>query len=145
MKAIGRLLTLLRDHVRNSIGGEIAYLWSRENGAIIGGHVHILLHLPAGYIWRGLRVQCWIERISGRPYKKGSIKITRVGSIAKAHGSNPVLYLANLATVVGYLIKGTCPNVRAALELERRKAQGGVIGRRCGSSQNVGARLAESC
>ena len=120
VKAIGRLITLLRDHVRNTAGGEIAYIWSREHGAVVGSHVHILLHLPAGYIWRGQRVQRWIERISGRHYKTGTIKTTRVGGTDKAHVQNPGLYLANLATVVGYVIKGTCPNAGAAL---RKKHQ----------------------
>ena len=71
VKVIGRLITLLRDHVRKTTGGEIAYIWSREHGVIIGGHVHILLHLPASCIWQGQRVQRWIERISGRKYKRG--------------------------------------------------------------------------
>ena len=135
--AIGRLVTLLRDHVRKTTDGEIAYIWTREHGAIIGGHVHILLHLPAGYIWHGKRVQRWIQRISGRRYKKGAIKTTRIGRTAKAHESNPELYLANLATVVGYVIKGTCPKAGAVLELERIKPQGRVTGKRCGRSQNV--------
>jgi len=139
VKAIGRLLTLLRDHVRKTTDGEIAYIWSREHGAIIGGHVHILLHLPAGYIWQGQRVQRWIERTSGNPYRKGTIKTTRVGRTAKAHELNPGLSLANLATVVGYVMKGTCPKAGAALELERIKAQGRVMGKRCGASQNIKA------
>jgi hypothetical protein len=137
VKAIGRLLTLLRDHLRKTKGGEIAYIWSREHGAVIGGHVHILLHLPAGYIWQGQRVQRWIERISGCPYKKGTIKTTRIGGTVKANESNPNLYLANLTTVFGYVMKGTCPKAGAALELERIKAQGRVIGKRCGWSQNI--------
>lgn len=137
VKAIGKLLTLLRDHVRKTAGGEVAYIWSREHGAIIGGHVHILLHLPAGYIWQGQRVQRWIERISSRPYEKGSIKTMRVGGTAKAHERNPSRYLANFATIVGYLIKGTCPNAGAALKLCRIKAQGRVMGKRCGRSENI--------
>ena len=137
VKAIGRLITLLRDHVRKTAGGEIAYIWSREHGAIIGGHVHILLHLPAGYIWQGQRVQRWIERISGRAYKKGAIKTTRIGGTAKAHEQNPGRYLANLAAVVGYLIKGTSPNAGAALKLERIKPQGRIMGKRCGRSANI--------
>lgn len=137
VKAIGRLITLLRDHVRKTMGGEIAYIWAREHGAIIGGHVHILLHLPAGYVWQGKRVQRWIERISGRQYKKGTIKTTRVGNTAKAHEQNFGLYLANLATVVGYVIKGTCPQAGAALELERIMPQGRVMGKRFGVSQNI--------
>lgn len=135
--AIGKLITLLRDHVRKTAGGEIAYIWSREYGAVIGGHVHILLHLPAGYKWQGQRVKRWLERVSSRPYKKGAIKTTRIGGTAKAHESNPGLYLANLATIVGYLIKGTCPNAGAALELYRIKAQGRVIGKRCSRSENI--------
>jgi hypothetical protein len=137
VKAIGRLLTLLRDHVRKTARGEIAYIWSREHGAIIGGHVHILLHLPAGYIWQGQRVQRWIERISGRPYKKGTIKTTRIGGAAKAPEQNTELYLANLSTVVGYVIKGTCRKAGDALQLERIKAQGRVMGKRCGRSVNI--------
>jgi len=142
VKAIGRLITLLRDHVRKTTGGEIAYIWAREHGAIIGGHVHILLHLPAGYIWQGKRVQRWTERISGHPYQKGAIKTTRVGGTAKAHERNPGRYLTNLAAVVGYLIKGTSPNAGAALELERIKAQGRLIGKRCGQSANIKGRYA---
>ena len=137
VKAIGKLITLLRDHVRKTAGGEIAYIWSREHGAIIGGHVHILLHLPAGYIWHGKRVQRWIQRISGRRYKKGAIKTTRIGRTAKAHESNPGLYLANLAKIVGYVLKGTCPKAGAALKLERINPQGRIMGKRCGRSQNI--------
>ncbi len=139
VKAIGRLITLLRDHVRKTTDGEIAYIWVREHGAVIGGHVHILLHLPAGYLWQGQRVQRWIERISGRPYKKGTIKTTRIGGTAKAHESNPNLYLPHLATVVGYVMKGTCPKAGEALELERIKTQGRVMGKRCGRSANISA------
>ena len=138
VRAIGKLITLLRDHVRKTTGGEIAYIWSREYGATIGSHVHILLHLPAGYIWQGHRTRRWIERVSGNPYRKGAIKTTRICGAAKAHESNPGLYLAILATVVGYLIKGTCPNAGAVLELERIKAQGRIMGKRCGMSQNIG-------
>lgn len=142
VKAIGRLITLLRDHVRKTNGGEIAYIWSREHGAIIGGHVHILLHLPAGYNWQGRRVQRWIERISSRKYKKGVIKTTRIGGTAKTFEQNPGLYLANLATVVGYLIKGTCQKAGVALELKRIKAQGRMMGKRCGRSANIKGRYA---
>jgi hypothetical protein len=137
VKAISRLITLLRDHVRKTTDGEIAYIWSREHGAAIGGHVHILLHLPSGYIWRGQRVIRWMEHISDRRYRTGTIKTTRVGGTAKAHEQNPALYLANLATVVGYIMKGTCPKAGEALQLERIKAQGRVMGKRCERSQNI--------
>ena len=137
VKAIGRLITLLRDHVRKTTDGDIAYIWSREHGSIIGGHVHILLHLPAGYIWRGQRVLRWMQLITDRPYKAGTIKTTRIGRTVKSHESNLGLYLANLAEVVGYLIKGTAPDAGAVLKLERIKAQGRVTGKRCGRSINI--------
>jgi hypothetical protein len=138
VKAIGRLITLLRDHVRKTTNGEIAYIWSREHGAVIGGHVHILLHLPTGYVWKGQRLQRWIERISGKRYRTGTIKTTRLGGAAKAHEKNPNLYLAKLATDVVYVVKGTCPKTGAVLGLERIKAQGRVIGKRCGRSVSLG-------
>lgn len=140
VKAIGKLITLLRDHVRKTTDGEIAYIWSREHGAVIGNHVHILLHLPAGYNWQRQRVQRWIERISSRKYKKGAIKTTRIGGAANAHVQNPGLYLVNFVTVVGYLIKGTCPRTGAALQLKRIRPQGRIIGKRCGASRNLAGR-----
>lgn len=140
VKAIGALLTLLRDHVRKTTkttGEQIAYSWSREVGATIGSHVHILLHLPAGYVWHGRLAKRWLERISGKRYKQGASKTTRIGGTARAHENNPAVYLSNLATIVGYTIKGTVPDSAQKLELERVKAQGRIIGKRCGWSRNI--------
>jgi hypothetical protein len=139
VKAIGKLLTLLRDHVRKTTDGEIAYIWAREYGATIGGHVHIVLHLPAGYILQGQRARRWIERISGKPYERGTWKTKTVSGSKVGRVNNPGLYLANLATVIGYVIKGTAPDAAAMLELDRVKAQGRIIGKRCGCSQNIDA------
>lgn len=140
VEAIGRLLTLLRDHVRKTTGGEIAYIWERENAPTIGSHVHILLHLPAGYALRGHRSRRWLERISGKPYKTGASLTKRIGGTAKAHERNPEFYLANLMAVVAYGIKGTAADAAAMLELELVKPQGRIIGKRCGTSQNIGAK-----
>ncbi len=138
VKAIGKFLTLLRNHVRKKLGGDIAYIWAREHGSIIGCHVHIVLHLPDGYSWQGHRMRRWIERISDRPYKIGTIKTTRIGGTARAHESNPAFYLANLMSVIGYVVKGANPDAAAILELDRVKGQGRIIGKRCGWSQNIG-------
>ncbi len=138
VNAIGKLLTLLRNHVKKKLGGEIAYLWAREYGANIDGHVHILLYIPNGYFWQGYRMRRWIEIVSGQPYKSGTIKTTRIGGTAKAHESNRNLYLANLMTVIGYVLKGSAKNAAAILELERVKSQGRIIGKRAGWSQNIG-------
>lgn len=137
VKAIGRLTTLLRDHVRKTTDGEIAYIWTREYGATIGSHVHILLHLPAGYNWQGQRTRRWIERIARNAYKNGTIKTTRIGGTAKAYESNPGHYWQNLGAVVSYLIKGSSIETVTALKSERVRAQGHIIGKRCGASQSV--------
>ena len=60
-----------------------------------------------------------------------------MGGAAKAHEKNPNLYLAKLATDVVYVVKGTCPKTGAVLGLERIKAQGRVIGKRCGRSVSL--------
>lgn len=55
----------------------------------------------------------------------------------RAHENNPSLYLAKLTEVVGYVIKGNCPKAGVALELERTKAKGRVMGKRCEWSRNI--------
>ena len=72
VKAVGKLSALLRDHVRKTTGGEIAYIWTQEYGAIICGHVHMLLHLPADYTWQGQRMlsrMSWNKDIRLRVYR----------------------------------------------------------------------------
>ena len=120
--------------LREWLGGETAYLWTRENGDGKGSHVHILAHLPAGRRWHGARGRRWIERISGKPYAAGVIKTRSIGGAGEPGGE---LYAANLAAVLAYALKGVEPDAAAAMAIEH-EAGGLIIGKRCGRSRNIG-------
>jgi hypothetical protein len=128
--AIGAFLTKFRDWLRKK-GFKTAYAWVRENGRVIGSHVHILLHLPSGVSIGAHRSRRWIEAISGRRYRAGTIKTKAI---------SPRAYDDNLAAVVGYLCKGASDEVADGLGLERRKPGGRIIGKRAGWSENVGTK-----
>jgi hypothetical protein len=127
VKVIGAFLTRVRDWLRKK-GHRTAFAWVRENGAMIGSHVHILLHLPAGVSF-GHRPRRWIEATSGKPYRAGTIRTKRISEAA---------YDDNLGVLVGYLCKGASPDVAETLGLERRKPGGTIIGKRAGWSENIG-------
>ena len=134
--ATGRLLKLASDWTAKG-GGTVAHLWCRENGGGKGSHVHILLHVAAGREpWRMMRG--WLGSITRAPYRAGTIETNRVGGTANAWRATPEHYLHNLAATVAYIIKGASPAAAAALSLERIERGGTIIGKRCGTSQNIG-------
>ena len=129
---------------RNQLAGgsQFAWVWVRENDitgeSFKGSHVHILLHLPADVTWGGWRVRRWLERISQKPYRAGIIKTARIRGPVRTAPDNTDVYQANLAAIVGYILKGACPAAGQALALERLQAGGPVLGRRASTSQNIG-------
>lgn len=94
-----------------------AWAWVRENGRTKGSHVHILLHLPTG-TQIGTMQRRWLRLVTGRPYSASTIKTVRIGGTASAAQSAPAGYRPNLAAVVAYLLKGTCPIAGRELSLE---------------------------
>lgn len=50
------------------------------------------------------------------------------------------MHATNLARAVEYLLKGADENAAKAFDLVRLENGGLVIGKRCGTSQNVGAK-----
>lgn len=138
--ATGAFLTLVRDWLRKR-GGQLAYVWVRENDkgdGAKGSHVHILMHIPSGAPWTYWRSRHWLERVTGKPYRKGVIHTARIAGTVKACTMAPERYLSNLAAVVGYVIKGASERAAKALDLERRACGGLIIGKRMGWSQNIG-------
>lgn len=119
---------------REWLSGETAYLWARENGAGKGSHLHILAHIPAGRHWHGARAMRWIARLAGKPYRPGAILTRRIKGAVAPGGP---LYKANLARVLDYAVKGAEPGAAAALAIERQPG-GRIIGKRCGTSRNIG-------
>ena len=53
-------------------------------------------------------------------------------------GAGPAAYQANLAAVVGYVLKGASSDVQRAMGLERLEAGGRIMGKRAATSQNIG-------
>ena len=139
--ATGRLVKLASDWAARQ-GTRIAWAWVRENDdgdGSKGSHVHILLHcpdtLPIGRKWPG-----WLKRITGRPYRRGTIKSERIGGSLTAHASTPAHYRHNLDAVLAYVCKGVHSADGVALGLPRTESGGHVIGKRAAWSQNLGSK-----
>ena len=53
---------------------------------------------------------------------------------------NPDLHAINLKAALAYVMKGATPEGALKFGLERLEPGGRVIGKRCGTSQNIGAK-----
>ena len=61
----------------------------------------------------------WLRRVTGQPYRKAVIRTARIGRTLRAFRTAPEAYQANLAVVVGYVLKGASREAAKALGLER--------------------------
>jgi len=135
---IGRLLKLAREYSRRR-GGGFAAVWSRENGDDKGGHVHILMHLPADLPLTG-RTRKWVG-LAGGVCMHGVSLVRSVAGCLIAADNGGEHYALNLGVVRDYLLKGASGETRAVLGLVRFPGvQGEVLGKRCGWTQNIGQR-----
>jgi hypothetical protein len=118
-----------------------AWLCVHENGPRKGGHCHLLVHVPAGLV-KALTGQqrAILKRITGKTYRARVIKSDPVGGKLGIEANAPDLHAVNLARALGYLAKGADSNAAALLGLHRLDGGGPVIGRRCSTSQNIGAK-----
>lgn len=121
---------------------ENACIWVHEGGVGKGGHCHLLAHVPArlapliSSLQRG-----WLRRITGRPYRNGVILSRPIGGRLGLEKSNPALHAANLEAAFAYLCKGASQAILKRFGIDREHQTGGrVIGKRCGTSQNIGAK-----
>ncbi|BCW87123.1 hypothetical protein sos41_02490 [Alphaproteobacteria bacterium SO-S41] len=135
--ATPKFLTRLRDWIRKS-GGELAYVWVRENGNEEGSHVHILAHIPTTMTWNSGRSVKWVKEIAARPYRRGAIDTRIIARSKKAASITPRLYEANLGEVVGYICKGGPTIDEDGLVRAAKRNTGRVLGKRAGWSQNIG-------
>lgn len=119
-------------------GGRMAWAYVRENGDGKGSHVHILVHIPAGHPV-GAMQRRWLKRITGRPYVRETINTKSIGGTLAAAQRGDEHYLLNMRKAVGYVVKGVSPATATALRLEKQEAGGRIIGKRCGTSENIGA------
>lgn len=139
-KATGHFLDLVAKTIARH-GYRTAWLWVHENGAGKGGHCHALIHVPpklAPIIAK--RQRGWLRTITGRPYVARGIRSRPIsGSLGRA-GGDTTHYQENLKVALGYLVKCADPEAVRRFRLVRVEDGGLVIGKRCGTSQNIGAK-----
>jgi hypothetical protein len=127
-KATGAFMQCVADWLRKR-GHHTAWVWCRENSAAAGTHCHIALHIPGDVTLPFRLTRRWLERIAGARYRSSAIHTRRIAGHANAAAVSPDHYAANIATLLGYMTKATA-----------RGHGGSVIGKRCGVSQNIGAK-----
>ena len=138
--ATGRFTDLLTKALLRH-GSGTAWLWVHENGERKGGHCHMLAHVPTDLVPTFVKLQRgWLRRISGNPYRARVIHSKPIGGRLGLEVGNPELHAINLTTALAYVLKGASPVAASQFGLERLEAGGRVIGKRCGTSQNIGAK-----
>lgn len=144
-KATGRITDLMAKALARH-GSRTAWLWVHENGASKGWHCHLLVHVPSDYVKRlsGLQ-KGWLRRITGKPYRARVIHSKPIGGRLRLELSNPRLHAVNLKVAFDYVCKGAPQAVLDAHDINREHEPGGrIIGRRCSTSQNIGAKARKS-
>jgi hypothetical protein len=140
VKATGRFLDLLAKALARH-KSKTAWLWTLENGDRKGGHCHLLVHVPAALVSILTRLQKgWLHRITGNPYRARVIRSKPIGGRLAMETGNLELHSINLAVALGYVLKGANAEAAEQFGLERLEAGGRIIGKRCGTSQNIGAK-----
>lgn len=139
-KATGHFIDLMSKALARH-GTSTAWLWVHENGEGKGGHCHMLAHVPADLtpIVTGLQKR-WLRRVTGRPYRAGIINSKPIGGRLGLEIGNPSLHAHNLDAVLVYLLKGASDDAANQFALHRHDPGGRIIGKRCGTSQNIGAK-----
>ncbi len=144
VKATGRFVDLLTKALARH-GCATAWIWVHENGIGKGAHCHLLAYVPAGLVSVLKAMQPgWLRTITGKPYRKGVIHSTPIGRRLGLELSNPDLHAVNLEAVFAYVLKGGNGESVARFALERVEPGGCVIGKRCSTSQNIGAKARNS-
>jgi len=79
----------------------------------------------------------WLQRITGHSYRAKVILSRPIGGRLGVEMTSPDLHTVNLAIALGYLLKGADDEAYRQLDLHRQEPGGLVIGKRCGTSQNI--------
>lgn len=139
-KATGRFTDLMAKALSRH-GAATSWLWVHENGDGKGGHCHLLAHVPADLVDRLTKLQRgWLRRITGQPYRARVIHSRPIGKTCDTYRSNLNDYCSNVVMALAYVLKGSSPEAALHFGLERAEPGGRIIGKRCGTSQNIGAK-----
>jgi len=140
VKATGRFIDLLTKALARH-NSKTAWLWTLENGDRKGGHCHLLVHVPAALVSLLTRLQKgWLRRITGKSYRARVIHSDPIGGRLGLETGNPELHAINLAVALGYILKGANAGAAEQFALARLESGGRIIGKRCATSQNIGAK-----
>lgn len=136
--ATGRFTDLLTKALARH-GSPTAWLWVHENGDGKGGHCHLLAHVPPALvsIVSGLQ-RGWLKRISGNAYRARVIRSRPIGGKLGLERANCELHALNLEVAFAYVLKGADPEAVSFFGLELVEPGGRIIGKRSGTSQNIG-------
>lgn len=139
-KATGRFTDLITKALARH-GSGTAWLWTHENGDRKGAHCHLLAHVPPHLVpvVTGLQ-RGWLRRITGQPYRARVILSRPIGGRLGLERANPDLHAINLEVALAYVLKGARPEAAPQIAPDRLQPGGHVIGKRCGTSQNIGAK-----
>ena len=132
---IRKLLKLAGDYARRH-KARLAAVWSREGGKGKGGHVHIILHLPADLPLVG-KTRRWV-RLAGGKCRRGVSVVRSIAGSLKAAEHGGAHYQHNAAIVRHYALKGASKEAGEALGLDGYGIGGLIVGKRCGWTQNIG-------
>lgn len=139
-RATGHFIDLLSKTILRR-GGKVAWIFVHEGGETKGGHVHILVHMADDLIDVVTKAQKrWLRAITGIPYRRGVIRTKPIGPRRGVEVSNPPLHRENLETTALYILKGVMPELAGELGVTKLEPGGKVIGKRCGTSQNIGSK-----
>lgn len=120
---------------------ETAWLWVHENGTNKGGHCHLLVYIPARLVPVVVRLQKrWLRNITSMPYRAKVIHSRPIGGRVGQERTNPDVHAVNLVAALSYVAKGAFSHAAVLHRLTRLESGGLVIGKRCGTSQNIGAK-----
>ncbi len=144
MPIISAFLKTMQDQIAKQ-GQIFAAIWVREFGKYIdeygeyrGSHIHILAHIPDTCKAMVINRQCvWLRKAAGQPNKAGSLHGREITGYRpyKPIGAH---YRVNAANVAAYLVKGANKGAIVKFGLPRVKYGGNIIGKRCGTTQNIG-------
>ena len=138
--ATGRFTDLMSKTLARH-GSGTAWLWVHESGDGKGGHCHMLVHVPPDLVSRLTSLQRgWLRRITGQPYRARVIHSKPIGARLGLETGNSDLHAANLQAALAYVLKGASAEAASQFGLERLEPGGRIIGKRCGTSQNIGAK-----
>lgn len=145
VEATGRFLKLVKDAARRR-GAQVAHVWVREVGPVVGEHVHVLLHVPDFPGWLQRRKSNWLKQCGAIAASGSSRTRTIRGCRQDSHGQlqSPGLYGANLKTLEAYVLKHCSSDVSEAFGF---KSAGGcsLSGKRVSISQNLHRKARSRC